>query len=535
MYTDALTVPELLVRRIEQDSSSPAVITADQTLTYAELDARSRTIAAWLINEAGVAKGARIGLLMENGVGWVSIAVAIMRIGAVLVPLSTFLQHQELIDQLAVASVQHLVVTPEFNGRDYLADVSAIVDPAGAKGSCRGLVRDPQAPSLRSVWSAAELMAIAPAVAAFPSQCEMIDALGKQVFPGDDMVIMFTSGSSGRAKGCIHTHGSAIRGVSTSLADRGVRRDDRLYLPMPLFWTGGFGMGLMTALITGCALITEAISEPSRTLELLSRSKVTLFRGWPDQAVRLAQHPQFAAADLGSLRPGSLDALMPSQFRAKAPSSRAALLGMTETFGPYCCFPLNEDMPTDKWGSAGRVQPGISVKIVDPETGAELPHGQSGAITVRGPNLMRGICGRETAEVFGRDGFYVTGDLGRVDEDGFLFYEGRGDDMFKAKGATVYPSEVERALRDIPGVIRAYVTDVTAQDTGEKEVGAAVVAGSADMFDASGLGAALRSRLSAFKRPTRWLIYSSIEDVPMLSSGKVDKRALRDALSRARR
>jgi acyl-CoA synthetase (AMP-forming)/AMP-acid ligase II len=523
--TDAATAPDLLRLRVRQDAARPAVVTYERTITYGELDAVSARVAGRLAR-AGAAKGSRIGLLMENGVDWVCAAVAVIRMGAVLVPLSTFLRPPELEWQLRTAAVSHLIVTDGFNGRDYLADVATLAPGLGADGAC-----DPALPSLRRVWPVSELLA----AEGTAEVSTLVAELEKDVTPADDMVVMFTSGSSGAPKGCIHTHASTIIGVSTSLADRGVRGDDRLYLPMPLFWTGGFGMGLMTALITGCALMTEAMPEPSRTLRFIAGQKVTLFRGWPDQAVRIARCPEFAEADLTSLRAGSLDALLPPPLKAKAANARAGLLGMTETFGPYCCYPLDRDMPQDKWGASGLVQPHVEVQIRDPESGLPLLRGEAGAIWIRGPNLMRGICGREARDVFDSDGFYDTGDLGLVDDDGFLFYRGRGDDMFKARGASVYPSEVERALQALPAVSRAFVTDVKAAGSGEPEVGAAIVPVEGARLDADQLSAALKDSLSAFKRPTRWLIISSIEDVPMLSSGKVDKRALRDALAGAGR
>jgi acyl-CoA synthetase (AMP-forming)/AMP-acid ligase II len=119
---------------------------------------------------------------------------------------------------------------------------------------------------------------------------------------------------------------------------------------------------------------------------------------------------------------------------------------MTETFGPYCADPLDRDLPPEKYGSLGRPFPGIEVEIGDPETGTPVPTGEIGEIRLRGPNLMRGICGRTRAETFTADGYYPTGDSGRLDNDGYLYFTGRLDDMFKVHGANVYPSEVEAAL-----------------------------------------------------------------------------------------
>ena len=168
--------------------------------------------------------------------------------------------------------------------------------------------RHSELPNLRRVWTADDL----------PSHGvdnAMVAALEDRVRPADDMVILFTSGSRGTPKGVIHTHGGAIRATSAGLPSRCVGPDERLYIPMPLFWTGGFSSGLMTVLVAGATLLTEAIPEPDATLRLLERAEVTLFRGWPDQAARLASHPKFAATDLTRLRPGSLPAVLPPDVR----------------------------------------------------------------------------------------------------------------------------------------------------------------------------------------------------------------------------
>ena len=133
---------------------------------------------------------------------------------------------------------------------------------------------------------------------------------------------------------------------------------------------------------------------------------------------------------------------------------------MTEAFGPYCGYPADTDMPRSAWGSCGKPFDGMEVRIVDPDTGEPVPAGTIGMIQIRGPHTLRGICRRSREELFTADGFYPTGDLGHLDDDGFMFYHGRSDDMFKVSGATVYPSEVEQALRTIDGVDNAFVTDV---------------------------------------------------------------------------
>ncbi|WP_045875494.1 class I adenylate-forming enzyme family protein [Pseudofrankia sp. DC12] len=514
----ALTISGLLAVRRREDGGLGALVGDDEAVTYHQLDDASRALAARLV-AAGVGKGSRVGSVMPNGVGWAVLALAVTRIGAVLVPLSTLLRPPELIAQLRAAAVTYLVAVPAFRGRDYLADLEAEVP--GLAGRLRAGRRHPGVPSLCQAWTSADLPTAAVAAA-------LVDAHERAVRPADDLVVLFTSGSSGEPKGVLHTHGNALRAVVSSLGARRVGHGERLYIPMPFFWTGGFGAGLLSVLVAGATLLTEAEPEPGRTLRFLERERVTLFRGWPDQAAWLAAHPDFPAVDLSSLRPGSLGAVLPAAQRPAA-GARASLFGMTESFGPYCGSRLDTDLPEDKRGSCGQPFAGVEVRVVDPVTGRPLPPGAEGEIRLRGPHLMRGICGRHRADVFDRDGFYPTADAGVLDAEGFLWYRGRLDDMFKVSGATVYPLEVETALRALPGAREAFVTDV-ADEAGDPQVAALVVVSPDAAGGAGDLAEAVRSRLSSFKVPTRWLVVTDPATVPRLASGKADVGALRRLL-----
>jgi acyl-CoA synthetase (AMP-forming)/AMP-acid ligase II len=511
------TIDSLVRLHAARDAAKPMVIDPDRRLSYHELDVTTSDLAAAFV-ESGVGKGTRVGLVMPNGVRWVQIAIALTRIGAVLVPLSTLLPARELVAQLRTASVQILISVEEFRGHRYLDDLRSALD-----------VRDldvtlhcPELPALRQVWPADRLPDT--------SAGSIVDALASAVTPSDPMVIMFTSGSSGAPKGVVHSHGSALGAVRSGLASRCIDSNTRLYLPMPFFWVGGFGSGVLSALLAGATLVTEEIPRPETTLRLLERERVTLFRGWPDQAEALARHPSRGQVDLSALRPGSLEALLPAKQRAQ-PGSRATLFGMTEAFGPYCGYAADTDMPRSAWGSCGKPFPGMEVRITDPETGAPVSAGTIGMIELRGPHTLRGICRRSREDLFTADGFYPTGDLGRLDDDGFLFYHGRSDDMFKVSGATVYPTEVEQALREIDGVDNAYVTNVTGAQG--DQVGAAVVCDTAS-HTAEGLRGSARKLLSSFKVPTRWLLVDSDDTIPRGPTGKVDARRLRELLAEAK-
>lgn len=479
------TIEALL--RSRSGEHRPMVIDPDTWISYAELERSTAELASGLL-DAGIGKGTRVGLVMGNCADWVRIALAVTRMGAVLVPLSTLLTTPELTAQLHTASVQHLIAVPQFRGRRYTPE---------------------PVPSLRRIWTPDEILALRG------------DAPSPPVRPADPLVIMFTSGSSAAPKGVLHCHGNALAATRSGLAARRITQDTRMYLPLPFFWVGGFGTGILTALLAGATLVTEPIPSPQATLALLRRERVTLFRGWPDQAAALARH--LGGQTLPDLQVGSLEALLPADLRS-APGTRAALLGMTESFGPYSGYPADRDLPESARGSCGKPFPGMDVRITDVETGRPVPAGQIGQIQIRGRHILRGICRRSREEVFTPDGFYPTGDLGYLDPEGFLFYRGRSDDMFKVSGAGVYPGEVERALRTIPGVRAAFVTNVPLGE--HNQVGAAVVG----TLSADELRTAARTVLSAFKVPTRWLLLDNEEAVPLGATGKVDKNALRAML-----
>ena len=510
------TIDALLRDRSVHYGVKPMVVDTDCRLSYRELDSSTRPLAAGFIH-AGIGKGTRVGLIMPNSVRWVQIALALTRIGAVLVPLSTLLPSRELVAQLRTASVQFLIGVEEFRGHRYLDDLTTALELSDLSGA----LHCPALPALRRVWAADELPGVA--------DTALVDAVAATVTPSDPMVIMFTSGSSGPPKGVVHSHGSALGAVQSGLASRCIDSETRLYLPMPFFWVGGFGSGVLSALAAGATLVTEEVPHPDATLRLLERERVTLFRGWPDQAEALARHPSRAETDLSALRPGSLDALLPTDQRAQ-PGSRATLFGMTEAFGPYCGYPADTDMPRSAWGSCGKPFPGIEVRIADPDGGPPLPVGAIGMIQIRGPHTLRGICRRDREDLFTNDGFYPTGDLGRLDDDGFLFYHGRADDMFKVSGATVYPSEVENALRGIHGVAKVFVTNVTGRQ--HDRLGAVVVCDTS-ATSVERLRAAARDLLSSFKVPTVWVLVDSDDAIPRGSTGKVDMRRLRELLGGA--
>ncbi|MBD0022375.1 AMP-binding protein [Gordonia pseudamarae] len=524
-----LTVDALIRDAAKQFSGKEAVIDPGERLTYRRLDTSTLELAAVLV-DAGIGIGTRVSLLMPNSARWVQLSLALTRIGAVLVPLSTLLKARELHAQLATARVEVLITVEEFRGHRYLDALAEWLDRESLPTGGERLL-EPELPALRSAWTPDELFAAAHPVATEAGEspatrlAPVVDALGAAVTPADHLVTIFTSGSSGTPKGVNHSHESALFAVQSGQEARRVGPDSRLYLPMPFFWVGGFGAGILSALSAGATLVTEEMPTAESTLNLIVSERITLFRGWPDQAVSVAALAAETGADLSSIADGSLPALLPPELRP-APGTRANIFGMTESFGPYCGYRADLNMPESARGSCGKPFPGIEVRIADKVTGTPLGPGEPGEIQLRGRRILQGICGRTREDVFTADGFYPTGDLGQFDDDGFLFYLGRSDDMFKVSGATVYPSEVQAALRAIDGVDAAFVTSVPGPNG--PRVGAAVVSTSG--VTPESLRSSAKNLLSSFKVPSVWLVVSSADEIPRGGTGKVLANDLRDLL-----
>ena len=185
---------------------------------------------------------------------------------------------------------------------------------------------------------------------------------------------MFTSGSSGAPKGVVHSHGNALGAVRSGLAARCITSDTRLYLPMPFFWVGGFGSGILSALLAGATLVTEEIPQPETTLRLLERERVTLFRGWPDQAEALARHADTSrrrSVGVAAGQPGS-----PAAARAAGSTRRAGhAVRHDRSVRAVLRLPRRHRHAAAAWGSCGKPFPGMEVRIVDPDSGEPVPRG----------------------------------------------------------------------------------------------------------------------------------------------------------------
>ncbi len=525
-----ITVPALLRARARARGDHTFLMCDDRALSYAAAESRSATLAKGLL-AAGAGRGTHVGLLHPNGPDFVVAWLAAARIGAVVVPLSTFSTSAELGSLLRRADIELLLATSSFRGRDYvdaLRDAVPELDfgqtaplHAPSTPALRRVGFDAAVPGARAEWTVAALVEAGSGV-----DDDVLAAAEAGVTPADRMVIVHTSGSTREPKGVIHQHGPLIRHLDNLNELRSYTDREVLFSNSPFFWIGGFAYSLLGTLLAGATLVCANATDPGAVLELLERARPTMVNGFAASVAHLAKDPSFATRDLGSIRRGNLWPIMPAAVRPVEPELRHNLLGMTET-GSVCLASEDDgDQPEHHRGSFGRPVPGFEAKIIDPETGNACATGQVGELWFRGPFLMEGYYGRERHETFTPDGWYRTGDLFHVDTDGFFYFTGRRGDMIKTAGANVSPREVEAAIADVAGLV-AHVVGIEDPDRGQVVAAALRIPRGQEPPDIDELCALLRVRLSAYKVPQCYLALSD-EDIPMLSSGKLDARALKE-------
>jgi acyl-CoA synthetase (AMP-forming)/AMP-acid ligase II len=511
----ATTVSRVLREHVAERPDADFVVCDDDRLTYADAERRSRVLARGLL-AAGAGRGSRIGLLFPTGVDFVLAWLAAVRIGAIAVPISTFSTARELRDLLGRADVDLVVGIDAYRGNDYAAALEeAIGRPDGGRPAV--------APFLRHVWLDG-FAALETHAAEVPDA--VLDAVEDDVNPDDRMVIVHTSGSTSAPKGVIHQHGALLGHLDTLNQIRGLRAGTRLFSNSPMFWVGGLAYNIVGVLVAGATLLCSAATDPVETLDFIERERPELTNGYAASIAALVAHPSFATRDFSSIRSGNLHPLLPEAIRPKDVELRHNMLGTTET-GSVCLMSNDEtDQPEHRRGSFGQPVPGLTPRVVDPDTLEDVPVGTIGELWFRGPSLMEGYYGRERWEIFTPDGWYRTGDLFHVDADGFYYFHGRRGSMIKTAGANVSPLEVEAALTDATGGLASMVIGVP--DPERDQVVAAVILAEPDTApDLETLRTELRARLSAYKVPRRFLVLAP-DDLPMLSSGKPDLNAIEE-------
>ena len=519
------TLPALLRGCAERFGERDMLALGERRLSFAEAERESARLARGLL-ASGVGKGTRVGLLMPNGPEWALAWLAACRIGALLVPLSTFLRARELAWNLRHADVHTLLVADHYLNHDYPARLEeAFPELERADGAPLHLRA---APYLRRVrvwgecdrpWATREPEALhALADAAPPLDEAFLREVEAEVTPADPMVVLYTSGSTAEPKGAVHTHGSALRHSALLNRFRHGTSADKQYSPMPWFWVGGFNLFLLGTLHSGACLFCEESFDVDRILDLIERERITIIGAWPHHAKAISEHPRFAQGDFDFIRYGGY-ATLGAPHRPPEPDLLPNALGMTETFANHSTEEAGIQLPERKRGSFGRALPGIERRIADPRTHEEVAPGESGELLIRSYSLMQGLYKLEREQVFTPDGFYPTGDHCRIDADDYLFFQGRLSETIKTGGANVAPREVELVLETFEEIKEAYVVGLPDAEMGQL-VAAAVVLWEGHQANPQTLRERARQQLSAFKVPRHIEILSAAE-IPRTASDKI--------------
>ena len=488
-----------IVRAVD-DQNRVAIETADGSVfTYADVFAMSGRVANVLLAR-GVKPGDRVAAKVEKTVAAVVLYLATLRVGAVYLPLNTAYTLAEVKYFMDDAAPSLIVCDP--------ADYEAMKTLGAQLGA-----------SVEYLNSAGE-GSLMVAAAALPD-----DAVTVQRAPNDLAAILYTSGTTGRSKGAMLTHENLASNAMTLKTTWHYGADDVLLHALPIYHTHGLFVAINITLLSAAKLIFLPKFDANQIMRLMPRA--TVMMGVPTFYTRLLQHPDLSKTSTKDMRlfvSGSAPLLAETHRGWEAATGHAILerYGMTETnmitSNPYSGERLA--------GSVGLPLAGVEVRIADPDTGALLEEGQIGMIEVRGPNVFSGYwrMPEKTASEFRPDGFFITGDLGKLAPGGYLSIVGRGKDLIISGGFNVYPKEVEAEIDEIPGVLESAVIGVSHADFGEG-VAAVVVKSGETAIDESGVISLLESRLAKFKLPKRVIF---VRDLPRNVMGKVQKNILRE-------
>ena len=481
------------------DPGKLAIETDGRRISYGDLIAQSGQMANFIVSR-GVKPGDRVAAQTEKSVPALVLYLACVRAGAVYLPLNTAYTLNELEYFLGDAEPSLVVCDPsKADGISKIAaKINAKVDTLDANG--KGSLTD----------------------GATKANAEFATVTRS----GDDLAaILYTSGTTGRSKGAMLTHDNLASNSLTLIDVWRFTDRDVLIHALPIYHTHGLFVASNVTLFSRASMIFLNKFDADQIIKLMARA--TVLMGVPTFYTRLLQNPALTREATSHMRlfiSGSAPLLADTHREWSARTGHAVLerYGMTETN-------MNTSNPYDGDrvpGAVGFPLPGVSARVTDPETGKELPRDTIGMIEVKGPNVFKGYwrMPEKTKAEFRDDGFFITGDLGKIDERGYVHILGRGKDLVISGGFNVYPKEVESEIDAMPGVIESAVIGVPHADFGEG-VTAVIVKDKNATLDEAIVLHALEGRLAKFKMPKRVLF---VDDLPRNTMGKVQKNVLRD-------
>jgi acyl-CoA synthetase (AMP-forming)/AMP-acid ligase II len=486
----------------------------------------------------GIDRGDRIAIWAPNCAEWVIAALGAVGAGAVLVPLNTRFKGAEAAYVLRESGARLLLTVEGFLGTDFPRMLDEAVSAGERLPNLQRVV------VLRSDHSVGREGAASTATGGRVVQWDAFlreggsaspdVAAGRtaSITPGDLSDLVFTSGTTGRPKGAMTTHGQTLRTFATWSEVVGLRQGDRYLIVNPFFHTFGYKAGILACLMTGATMVPEPVFDVDVVLARLSEEHISVLPGPPTIFQAILDRPDRQGFDLSSLRlvvTGA--AVVPVELVERLWSELGVetvltAYGLTEATGTVTMCRRGDSAEVIS-GSSGRAIPDVEVRIVDAD-GAELKPGEPGEVVVRGYNVMRGYFNDPVAtdEAVDSDGWLHTGDVGVMDEGGNVTITDRLKDMYVSGGFNVYPAEIEAVLRLHPAVAQVAVIGVP--DTRMGEVGLALVVPAPDAAPGDlepELVAWARERIANYKAPRS---VRAVEALPLNASGKVLKRELRE-------
>jgi long-chain acyl-CoA synthetase len=487
-----------LVATAERHAERLALKLDDTELNYGLLNEASARVAG-LLRSKGVGPGDRVAIMLPNVPYFPAVYYGALRLGATVVPMNVLLKGREVTFYLKDPEVKVLFAWFDFAG--------AAQEGAQAAGIGTEVV-------VVKPGEFEQLLAGAEPVR------EVAERDGQ-----DTAVILYTSGTTGTPKGAELTHDNLRRNAELSGGLFGLSEEDVVLGALPLFHSFGQTCGMNNCVARGALLTLVPRFDAGKALEIIARDRVTVFEGVPTMYAAMLQHPDADAADTSSLRVcASGGAAMPVEIMRAFEEKFGCMVlegyGLSET-SPVASF--NHPDRERKAGSIGTPIEGVEMKVVD-DDGNDVPQGEPGEIVIRGHNIMKGYWNRDeaTREAIDDDGWFKSGDMARVDEDGYFFIVDRKKDMIIRGGYNVYPREIEEVLYEHPAVAEAAVLGVPHPELGE-EVGAAVAVKNGQEVAAEELQAFVKDQVAAYKYPR--LIWF-MDELPKGPTGKILKREI---------
>jgi fatty-acyl-CoA synthase len=531
-----VTLGRLLDEAVEKHPDNDAVIYVDRDfrLTYREFGELVDQLAKGLM-ALGVQKGEKVAIWATNVPHWVAFQFATAKIGAILLTVNTYYKSSELEYILQQSDSENLVIIDGFRDTDYVQTVYDLVPEL--KTQQRGNLKSKNFPSLkrvfflgqekhRGMYCLPELMSLGPLV----TDAEYV-ARQKELDAHDVVNMQYTSGTTGFPKGVMLTHYNIGNNGYWIGEHQLLTAEDRVCIPVPLFHCFGCVLGVLAAVSHASTMVILEGFNPLLVMTSVEVERCTALYGVPTMFISVLEHKMFSKFDFSSLRTGIM-AGSPCPIRVMRQvigemnmKDVTICYGLTET-SPVMTQTRVDDDISKKVETVGRSMPEIEVRVVDPETGESQPAGVAGEVCCRGYNVMKGYykMPEATDKTIDKDGWLHSGDLGIMDEDGYLSITGRLKDMIIRGGENIYPREIEEFLYNVEGIQDVQVVGVPSRKYGE-EVGAFIVLKEGVKYEPEDIQDFCRGKIARYKIP-KYIAF--VDEYPMTASGKVQKYKLRE-------